>query len=720
MNQRRGTLDANESAVFVASGDTPILVNRPLHSDWERVGSLSQFRDQRWNLTPAILEGNSSSLSIDFATVPQPFVDSVKLVIWNLLNHEGNQSAANRRVQRLAVRSIGGQCFRGLRSFVTWAHSRRIAFLCDVTDDDLELYLKHVSGSGQSVDKQEDLLGEVRRLWSLRQILPLADRLPASPPWGNDRLWVLIGKKRTQTANRTPRISPDTMEALLSWAMRFVDDFGLDITAAYYERLRYVAQAKAPGSEPAAEKGLSAVDVTAQLLARLAMSGESLPGTKSPDGVTLNQSHMGRLCGFSGASFGSGKVIEVIKTSGVPIREGSPMYLPIRGRLNGEPWRQESIGYEEAAVLIRHLVTACFVVIAYLSGMRPGEVLNLQRGCLELDSKTGICLVNGRHWKGVKDEEGNKQAEGTVRSDPWVVVEPVARAIAILESLSHTNFLFPPLLSGEKSATRALALRPGRCRGSGALAKDITAFMDYCNEFTELRGLSQGIPPDRNSLSISPSRFRRTLAWFICRRPRGLAACGIQYGHLHSRVTQGYAGTYEAGFVDDVAFEDWLERLDRLSAADEELGSGGAISGPAANEYRRRIADVSVRFEGRVLKTAREARLLLKDPALQVFEGRAMTCVFDPDKALCRKKARSLDSGAGPDLGRCKADCLNIARTDGDVAEIKSHIILLDRTIDDPLCPPIRLERERQERSRLSKLLDEHARSAAKGSHSNE
>ena len=27
----------------------------------------------------------------------------------------------------------------------------------------------------------------------------------------------------------------------------------------------------------------------------------------------------------------------------------------------------------------QHLVTACFVVIAYLSGMRPGEVLSLER-----------------------------------------------------------------------------------------------------------------------------------------------------------------------------------------------------------------------------------------------------------------------------------------------------------------------------------------------------
>lgn len=710
------TSSADEWADFIPSGDTPVLASRPLHPDCQMVGRMSEYGDERWNLTPAILERDTSSLSIDFTTVPKPFVSLMKLVVWKLLNHEGGESASNRRVQRLSVRSIGGSSFRGLRSFVIWTHSQGIVWLCDVTAEDLERYREHVSRSGQSVDKQEDLLGEVRRLWSLRTILPTEARLPASPPWGNDRLWVLIGKKRTQIANRTPRIAPETMEALLGWAMRFIDNFGPDIAAAYHERLRYATGDTFRGPGRIWDSRLSAVDATAHLVARLAVSGESLPGTKRPQGIKLNESHMGRLYGLSGAAFRSSKVLAAIQDSGVPIREGSPMYLPICGTLNGEPWRQASISYDEAGVLIRHLVTACFIVIAYLSGMRSGEVLNLQRGCLKQDSKTGIWLVSGRHWKGVKDEDGNKQAEGTIRSDPWVVVEPVARAIVTLESLSDVEHLFPSVLDGEKSATRTKALRPGRCRSSSAIAKDITALVEHCNEMAASNGLAQGIPPDRHSMLISPSRFRRTLAWFICRRPRGLAACGLQYGHIHSRVTQGYAGTYEAGFLDDVAFEDWLERLDRLSAADQELSAGGAVSGPAAQKYIGRVSDATARFQGRVLKTAREARMLVRDPALQVFEGWAMSCVFDRDKALCWKKVKALDAVAEPNFGRCDPACRNIARTDDDMTEIESRIALLQQTLDDPLCPPIRLERERIELSRLTKLLDEHMQEAVRRS----
>jgi hypothetical protein len=35
------------------------------------------------------------------------------------------------------------------------------------------------------------------------------------------------------------------------------------------------------------------------------------------------------------------------------------------------------------------------------------------------------------------------------------------------------------------------------------------------------------------------------LAWFICRRPRGLVAAAIQYGHLHVQITQGYSKAQE-------------------------------------------------------------------------------------------------------------------------------------------------------------------------------
>lgn len=40
------------------------------------------------------------------------------------------------------------------------------------------------------------------------------------------------------------------------------------------------------------------------------------------------------------------------------------------------PWHGATIDYAEAGPLARHLSTACFIVISYLSGMRSGEALS--------------------------------------------------------------------------------------------------------------------------------------------------------------------------------------------------------------------------------------------------------------------------------------------------------------------------------------------------------
>lgn len=48
---------------------------------------------------------------------------------------------------------------------------------------------------------------------------------------------------------------------------------------------------------------------------------------------------------------------------------------------------------------------------------------------------------------------------------------------------------------------------------------------------------------------------------------RGLAAAAVQCAHVFTRVTPGYSGTYESGFPDEHAFEEWLARLDQLCLA---------------------------------------------------------------------------------------------------------------------------------------------------------
>jgi hypothetical protein len=56
--------------------------------------------------------------------------------------------------------------------------------------------------------------------------------------------------------------------------------------------------------------------------------------------------------------------------------------------------------------------------------------------------------------------------------------------------------------------------------------------------------------------------------------------------------------------------------------------------------------------------TARQARQLIADPALQVFPGHGMHCVFNPATALCQLREGN-DHRATPDV----EDCRPAART---------------------------------------------------------
>lgn len=121
------------------------------------------------------------------------------------------------------------------------------------------------------------------------------------------------------------------------------------------------------------------------------------------------------------------------------------------------------------------------------------------------------------------------------------------------------------------------------------------------------------VPADPADAPITTSRLRRTLAWFIARRPRGLVAAAIQYGHVSVKMTLGYSGSYASGFPDDLAFEEWLTRHETMADAHQRLTDGEHVSGPTADTFRTRVT-AATRFAGRTLRTNREAATLLANP----------------------------------------------------------------------------------------------------------
>jgi integrase len=134
---------------------------------------------------------------------------------------------------------------------------------------------------------------------------------------------------------------------------------------------------------------------------------------------------------------------ELVERSRLPISDGDWLQTMPAGRVAGQPWRVTPISYTHAPRLAHFLHTACFIVVAYLSGMRVGEVLNLERGCVQQDPVTGLWSITGRYWKGAVDHNGDRIPEGEQRRDPWTTVEQAASAINVLQRLHRHQMLFP-------------------------------------------------------------------------------------------------------------------------------------------------------------------------------------------------------------------------------------------------------------------------------------
>jgi hypothetical protein len=441
-------------------------------------------------------------------------------------------------------------------------------------------------------------------------------------------------------------------------------------------------------------------DITA-LIRRLRAESRGLPGRRNASGdLELDYPHLARLLDSATQGIETSPHRHLLHDSGLPIVEGAHLHHRVKGLLDGRPWLPH-IDFHEVDDLVQTLLGACFIVIAYLSGARPGAVLSLRRSCIEYDTDTKLWLMHGRKWKGAKDAGGMEIPEGQEREHPWVVVSPVAKAVRALQQRHDSEYLFPVVI---------LRKRVGRdrARSYGEAAEMIARLIDWVNGYCTAHQRRDSIPPDPAG-ALAPSRLRRTLAWFICRRPRGLVACALQYGHLHVLQSLGYSSTYASGFPDDLALEEWLTRLDELAEAEQRLNTGEHVSGPAADAYRSRVTGSTARFAGRVIRSGRQAKAMLANPALQIYPGKGMTCVFDQSKALCQLRAGSdHDDRHTPDLDDCRPSCRNIARTDRDMALIHQQAADLQNRVDDPLSPPIRHQRERRQLHRLHQVIADH------------
>ncbi|MEU6183708.1 hypothetical protein [Streptomyces coeruleorubidus] len=122
-----------------------------------------------------------------------------------------------------------------------------------------------------------------------------------------------------------------------------------------------------------------------------------------------------------------------------------------------------------------------------------------------------------------------------------MAVPQVVTAVRVLEQLGGHGLLFAIEVHDPLQPER----RSGRSLAIATMSNRIESFIEWVNAHAHNRGRqAEAIPADPHG-RVGTGRFRRTLAWHIARRPGGLVALAVQYGHMRTLISDGYGDPRE-------------------------------------------------------------------------------------------------------------------------------------------------------------------------------
>lgn len=503
------------------------------------------------------------------------------------------------------------------------------------------------------------VLNAVVQLYDLRVYLPEA---PARHPLGGKGPKQRLGRAtRDRYENSTERVPEHVMGPVLIWALRYLD-FADEILAADARPGRRVF-----GHRQHRDTTLPKL---AHAIAELRAAGRGLP-TKAPGQLQQASGHwhgrtdaavaaridLSELAIMAGAHLAvrarNARLIalldEALQELGLegdrPLRPDEEETLAsLRG---GSSWTTNGVQEEK-----RRLALACYIVIAYLTGMRDSEVLGLQRGCLRRGmSRDGLrtrWYIDGHVFKHRRAPE----------PATWVAIEPVVRAVQTLERL-HDGAIQP-----RGSAARKGGPPPARHRIVATSLMppmvEVSAIRlnDWCAHVNLLQRRSPSRPPIPE-WSLNSRQLRRTLAWYIANRPGGVIAGMIQYQQASMEIFEGYAGRAKSGFRMEVHAEEQFAKLVELQDLYHEWEGGVRLQGSGAGEVVAAFEEVQAAMRLEVNPTDRRLREMLKDKSVHLHVGVLSDCRFREEEARCLQVAsQPRDGKRGPLLNVCnKATC---------------------------------------------------------------
>ncbi|MBH0774692.1 site-specific integrase [Nocardia bovistercoris] len=610
------------------------------------------FEHDRWDFTDVI------GLPVQMSMVNRRFVfTTIAEPRWRLLAKEQIVAMLAPRHDAVALLPRGYRTplhlntakarLDELTRFLAWLTERQITSLAVVTDTDCENYLAHrrylLDDNGHVVGERSPATRRaaaqiVVDLINHRELFT-SDRVTATlRPWGGAAPSAIAEMPSGTGQNKTQPLDDTVLRPLLSAATYLVEVIAPHaITLA-----RQVADANRKWSirhGAHTPTGRLPLAEFLRLLAGYKRRGEPLPmlpehwvrrritqGWSPQDPlVAISLGVLARQAGFT--QFMTDwlphlrpRVEATLNLVGAQRQFARDAALVGRADTGDQVTWTVPLDREQAVAVVGIVRTAAITLLAALSGMRSSELMELQVGCCRPPERHGPDLVRYR----LASRVVKGQRLGGV-ADEWVVIEPVYRAVQLIERL-HDN-----------PEPGALLL--------GRFAFDVrsTWLRNWVNGPTGQRLGLASIP----ETAVSLRALRRTLAIELAYRPGGMLAAKWHLKHIAVATTEGYVskpGGAQAELLTEVNKHEADRNLELVWTEFRNYQQGIMPAGPGARELTEFFAHVDGElFDPAAPKTQasdREILDLLTKRAHTLHLGTANYCWFtDPSRALCLKLA---------------------------------------------------------------------------------
>lgn len=558
-------------------------------------GVITRFSDPEWNVAPLIgatsIPSGNKVVRFDFDVTPGQRGSAV--ADQSLIQVAKELAFARLLVPPAGMRRKSASTVivdvSNLSLFSRWLLRRGIRHFSGVTQEMVDEFREHLMinrgwETGDRRGKRQTLqivliLRTLQRLWEYREVLSV----PLSfYPWQGANPRVVTGfQKHRGEENKTPVIPDDILAVMGKHAIRYIDIFSQDI-------IRLRTRLEDMRCERLA-LGLSRKRVQSEIDWHIFRRfTKNLALTPDPD--------------------------------------------------TDQPWRKVWSAYSEFRHEERMLIAACYIVVAWLSGMRVSEILAIRDASVVSEKGPDgqpHLKVKSTLFKGIPEPQGRKET--------WVIVPPVANALKTIAAATIWYRSSPGDVIFRNSMGQPLK--------TGVINKYINLFRDHVTTLFP----SYPVPPgeDGTPWPFHTRQFRRTLARHIARQPFGVIAGMLQYKHVHVATFEGYAGS------ENLSTWRSLLRQERLLANADFLDEvahdvvDGCVTGPKGEQmlqaFRGSAGD----------RRDDDVAYYLRHKAKHFYPGLLNYCFFEPETAMCLAGEKT-DAQVSPVMSYCHPDrCAN-------------------------------------------------------------